>query len=99
MEQNTTHHLHNLPFFQHHHRLHTMECGTIAELGSSLATRFETAKTAFRLHISAGRDAEELAEMMASLVEIQRDLKELRTTAEQERQHLEYAKVAGVERR
>ena len=70
-----------------------MECGSIAELGSSLAMRFETAKTAFRLHVSAGKDAEELAEMMANLGEIQQGLKELRITADQEKQHLEYAQV------
>ena len=69
-------------------------CGTVVALGAGLAERFETAKTAFRLHVSAGRDAEELTEMMGHLREIQRGLRELRATADQEREHLQFAKVS-----
>ena len=69
-----------------------MDCGTIVvELSSNPGGRFETAKTAFRLHVNAEKDAEELTEMMVNLREMQRGLKELKTTAEQETPHLVYA--------
>ncbi|KAF0297880.1 Spindle and kinetochore-associated protein 1 [Amphibalanus amphitrite] len=70
-----------------------MECATISELADSLSTRFETAKTAFRLHVSAGRDAEEVSEMMAHVTDIQRGLRDLRAAVDQEKAHLEFAQA------
>ena len=71
-----------------------MEYCSILALGSSLRARCDTARTAIRLHVSAGKDGEELQDMLDSLSEIQRGLKELRTTADEEKRHLEYAKSA-----